>query len=197
MWHDAWGVLRRLPEMIKAGANMFTGFLNETPFPAGAKTSSQERLCCSQAPWKEERPDSAAIVPDIGADAARTRPSPRAYPETSTDSSYVASIRMPGSSTLRQRQPSPPPESHHQRPEQLYEPVRQDCRDGGRPGKCACRDRYAKADITDRGCERHSPAIFVPLSAREPPNEKADGQQDHHAKDADEPDLQQPCKLGR
>jgi hypothetical protein len=35
MLHDAMGVLRRLPETMKAGANMSTGFLNETPFPAG------------------------------------------------------------------------------------------------------------------------------------------------------------------
>jgi hypothetical protein len=34
MPHVAIGVLRRLPEMRKAGAKMSSGFLNEVAFPA-------------------------------------------------------------------------------------------------------------------------------------------------------------------
>jgi hypothetical protein len=33
MRQDAKGVLKRLPETMKAGANMSIGFLNEAPFP--------------------------------------------------------------------------------------------------------------------------------------------------------------------
>jgi hypothetical protein len=49
--HDAMGVRRRFPEMMKAGAKISTGFLKEAPLPVDEKTSVHLELSVSQAPW--------------------------------------------------------------------------------------------------------------------------------------------------
>ena len=48
---DAIGVLRRLPEMMKAGAKISTGFLNEVAWPADAKMSAHD-----DEPWASHAP---------------------------------------------------------------------------------------------------------------------------------------------
>ena len=77
MVHDVVGVRRRLPVMIRAGANTLIGFLNEMPFPARTKVSSQEPSW-TQAP---SRLGSTALAGDIAPDArARASTVARAVP---------------------------------------------------------------------------------------------------------------------
>ena len=78
MVHEAVGVRRRLPVMIRAGANTLTGFLKEMIFPARAKVSSQE-------PSWIQAPSSFAST----AFAAETAPDamPKASTAVSRDSS--------------------------------------------------------------------------------------------------------------
>src|SRR5215213_8343525 len=66
MVHDVVGVRRRLPVMMRAGANTLIGFLNAMPFPARTKVSSQEPSW-AQAPSSL---DSTALAGDIAPDAS-------------------------------------------------------------------------------------------------------------------------------
>ena len=70
MVHDVVGVRRRLPVMIRAGANTSIGFLNAMPFPARTRSLHTSRPGPKpHRGWARRR--LRAIAPDARAKAAR------------------------------------------------------------------------------------------------------------------------------
>jgi hypothetical protein len=65
------------------------------------------------------------------------------------------------------------PEGQQKPPEQLDEPISQDCHDCRRSCKGAGRDLHAETDIADRSRERHGAPLFLLFSARDPSDRPA------------------------